>query len=131
MKGFGKEVSDHLFRWTILDGEILHIDAVGNEVKSTIEVLGSLAAGLATVLLEQDCTLVVLIKDCILMIIALCFKKVVSPKDDWHEVVGSNNEFACSRTLGVEFLLGGGADGHSFAKRHTCSYPCVHTYSDE
>ena len=52
MKGFGKEVSDHLFRWIILGGEILHIDAVSDRVKSAIELLGSVAARLASVLLK-------------------------------------------------------------------------------
>ena len=53
MKGFCKEeVSDHLSCWTILDGEILHIDAVGDKVELTIEMLGSLAVCLVTVPLE-------------------------------------------------------------------------------
>ena len=58
------------------------------------------------------------------MTIAFCFEKVVSLKNDWHEVAGSN-EFDFCRTLGVDSLLGGGADGHSFAKRHAAT--CVST----
>ena len=44
LEGFGKEVSDHLFRWTIFNGEILHIDAIGDKIEATFEMLGSLAA---------------------------------------------------------------------------------------
>ena len=45
LKGFGKEVSDHLFRWSILDGDILHtIDAVGDKIKLAVEMRDSLAA---------------------------------------------------------------------------------------
>ena len=44
MKGFREEISDHLFCRTILDRKIVVVDAVGDEVESAIEMLGSLAA---------------------------------------------------------------------------------------
>ena len=42
--GFGDKTSDHLLRWTILDQRIFHINAIGDEVKSEMDVFGSLAA---------------------------------------------------------------------------------------
>ena len=69
--------------------------------------------------------MVVLIENGILMTIALCFEKVIGPKDKQHEVVGSN-EFGFSRAAGVELLLGGDADGHSFSKRHATTRVATH-----
>jgi hypothetical protein len=60
------------------------------------------------------------------MTIALCFEKIVSPKNDGHEVIGSN-KFSFSRTSGaVELLFSGRADRHGFTKRHPST--CVTTH---
>ena len=44
LQGFGEEISDHLFSRTIVDREFIGIDAVGDEVETTVEMFGSLAA---------------------------------------------------------------------------------------
>ena len=69
--------------------------------------------------------MVVLIEDDVLMTIASCSEKVVGPKNNRHEVVCSN-EFGFSRAAGLELLLGGSADGHSFSKQHATT--CVATH---
>ena len=79
LQGFSKEVSNHLFRWTMFDGQVLHVDAVSDEIESAVEMLGSLTAGLATIVLKKNRTLVVLTENGILMTTASCFEKAVSP----------------------------------------------------
>jgi hypothetical protein len=62
LQRLGVKISDHLFgRTAILDREFIRIDTVGDEVEATVEMFGSLAAGLATILFEEDSTLVVLV----------------------------------------------------------------------
>ena len=46
LKGFSEEISDHLFCGTILDRKIVVVDAVGDEVESAIEMLGSVVCRL-------------------------------------------------------------------------------------
>ena len=61
MQRLGVKISDHLFSRTILDREFMRIDAVGDEIEAAVEMFGSFAAGLATILFEENCTLVVLV----------------------------------------------------------------------
>jgi hypothetical protein len=96
LQRLGIEITGHLFGRTILDRELVRIDTVRDEVDATIEMFGSFAAGLATILFEEDSTLVVLIENSILMTIALCFEKIIGPENDWHKVIGGN-EFSQSR----------------------------------
>jgi hypothetical protein len=45
LQGFCKEsVANHLFRWTVFDGEFVAVDAIRDEIELTIEMFGSLAA---------------------------------------------------------------------------------------
>ena len=44
LQGLGVEITNHLFCGTILNREFVVIDSVGDKVKSTIEMLSSLAA---------------------------------------------------------------------------------------
>jgi hypothetical protein len=64
-------ISRHRFRRTIIDREFLGADAIGDEIESTVETFGSFAARLATILFEEDCALVVLTHNCVLMTIPL------------------------------------------------------------
>ena len=66
------------------------VDTVGDEIESTIEMFCSLSAGFATILLEENCALVVLIQNRVLMTIALRFEEIISPENDWHKIVCSN-----------------------------------------
>ena len=125
MQRLGVKISDHLFGRTILDREFIGIDAVGDEIEAAVEMFGSLAAGLATILFEEDSTLVVLVENSILMTIALCFEKIVGPKNDWHKVVGGN-EFSLGRASGVDLLFGGRINGHAFTKRHAATRMTTH-----
>ena len=63
MQRLGIEITGHLFGRTILDREFVRIDTVGDEVEATTEMFGSFAAGLATILFEENSTLVVLIQN--------------------------------------------------------------------
>ena len=107
MQRLGVKISNHLFGRTILDREFIRIDAVGDEIEAAVEMFGSLAAGLATILFEENSTLVVLVENSILMTIALCFEKIIGPENDWHKVVGCN-EFSLSRASSVDLLFVGG-----------------------
>jgi hypothetical protein len=44
LQRFGKKVVNHFFRGTAFDRKFIHVDAVGDEIESAIEMLGSLAA---------------------------------------------------------------------------------------
>ena len=88
-------------------------------------MFGSFTAGLATILFEENCTLVVLIQNGILMTITLCFEKVIGPKNDWHKVVGGN-EFSLGRTSSVDLLFSGRIDRHAFTKRHASTGMTTH-----
>ena len=120
MQRLSVEITVHLFGRTVLDREFVGIDTVGDEVEATIEMFGSFTAGLATILFEENCTLVVLIQNGILMTITLCFEKIVGPKNDWHKVVGGN-EFSLGRTSSVDLLFSGRIDRHAFTKRHAAT----------
>ena len=82
MQRLGIEIPHHLCGRTILDREFIRIDMVRDEVEATVEMFGSLTAGLATILFEENSTLVVLVENSILMTIALCFEKIIGPEND-------------------------------------------------
>jgi hypothetical protein len=63
------------------------------------------------------------------MTIALCFKVIIGPKNDWHKVVGGN-EFSLGRASDVDLLFGGRINGHAFTKRHAASHQNDHAYQD-
>jgi hypothetical protein len=109
LQRLGIKSPHHLFSRTILDREFIGIDTVGDEVEATIEMFGSFAAGLVTILFEENSTLVVLIQNGILMTISLYFEEIIGPKNNWHKVVGSN-EFGLGRTSSVNLLFGGRID---------------------
>jgi hypothetical protein len=125
LQGFSEEVADHLFSGTILNREFTGVDAVGDEIETTVEVFSLFAAGPATIHFEENHTLVVLKEYSILMTVTLRFKKVIGPENDWHEIIGSD-EFSSSGTVGIDLLLGGGVDWHTFAKRHTATRVPTH-----
>jgi hypothetical protein len=100
LQGLREEVADHLFGRTILDREFIGIDSVGDEVESAVEMFSSLAAGLATILFEEDCALVILIKDCVLVTIALRFEKIVGPEGGMVK-----STIASTATLSLDQLL--------------------------
>ena len=68
------------------------------------DVLGMLTTGHLTILLQQDCTPVILVQDIINHDIPLCFQKVTRPDDQRHQVVDPY-QFTLSQTASVEFLL--------------------------
>ena len=120
MQRLGIEITSHLFGRTVLNREFMRIDMVGDEIEATIDMFGSFVAGLATILFEENSTLVVLINNGILMTISLCFEEIIGPKNDWHKVVGGN-EFSLGRASSVDLLFGGRIDRHAFTKRHAAT----------
>ena len=88
-------------------------------------MFGSFAAGLLTIIFEENNTLVVLIQNDILMTISLCFEEIIGPKNDGHKVVGGN-EFSLGRASGVDLLFGGRINGHAFTKRHAATRMTTH-----
>ena len=69
--------------------------------------------------------MVVLKKDGILMAVALGLQKVVGPKYDRHEVVGSN-QFSFGRASSVELLFGGSINWHALTKGHAATRVAPH-----
>ena len=67
MQRLGIEITSHLFGRTVLNREFMRIDMVGDEIEATIDMFGSFVAGLATILFEENSTLVVLVQNSILM----------------------------------------------------------------
>jgi hypothetical protein len=52
LQGFSKEVTDHFLSGTVFNRQFVLVDAVSDEVESTIEMFSSLAARLAATLFE-------------------------------------------------------------------------------
>jgi hypothetical protein len=52
LQGFGKEITNHFFGGTVFNRQFVLVDAVSDEVESTIEMFSSLAARLAAILFE-------------------------------------------------------------------------------
>jgi hypothetical protein len=53
LQEFCKEIANHLFQGTILNGEFVVLYAIGDEIESTMNVFGSLAAQLLSILFEE------------------------------------------------------------------------------
>jgi hypothetical protein len=117
LKRFGKEITAHLFHGRIFNGDFFIVHGVSDKVESTVEVFGSLAAWLATILFNENSTLVVLIEYGILVTLSLHFEERVGPENDWHEVICSNQFIFCG-AASVELLFVGGVEGYAFSKRH-------------
>ena len=52
LQRFGEEVTDHFSSRAAFDGEFLLPDTVSNEVETTVEMFGSLAAGQTAIIFE-------------------------------------------------------------------------------
>jgi hypothetical protein len=52
LQGFSKEFTDHFLSGTVFNRQFVLVDAVSDEVESTIEMFSSLAARLAAILFE-------------------------------------------------------------------------------
>jgi hypothetical protein len=53
LERLGKEITDHLFRGTILNGEFFLVDVVSDKIEFTVKVFGLLAARPVTILCVQ------------------------------------------------------------------------------
>jgi hypothetical protein len=104
LQGFGEEISDHLLPGTKLNRELIAVDAIGDERKWNIEMFGSLAAWLATILFEENGALVVFMENGVLMTTSLRFEEVNSLWNDWHEAICSN-QFSFGRAASLIFNL--------------------------
>jgi hypothetical protein len=52
LQGLSKEVTDHFLSGTLFNRQFILVDAVSDEVESTIEMFSSLAARLAAILFK-------------------------------------------------------------------------------
>ena len=89
LQWFTGEVSRHVIGWTILDAQVVLVDAICNEEVSNVEVPGSFGGAGGSVGFEQDGTSVVLVDSCFGSV-TLCFQVIARPECGGHDVVCSN-----------------------------------------
>ena len=82
-----KEVSDHLPCWTILHGNLLCGDAVGDEEVPDVDVPSTFATGCSSMFFKEDGALVVLIDHGVFDAVALCLQEIPGPQNLGHDVI--------------------------------------------
>ena len=82
----------------------MRLDSVRNEEIADVDVAGLLSRRLPTVLQQTNLTLIVLLKDGTLVLVALAFEIHLNP-DNAGQVVAGTNELGLSGTLRVQVLL--------------------------
>ena len=95
MKRFGKKICDHIVGGTILNMKVSIFDSVGDKKIPNIQMFRSLGNGSPSVVLEEDCQLVVLIHNRRMDIIALAFQKIIHPTDMRHQIISCNDFSIC------------------------------------
>ncbi len=98
-----EEIRHHVSGRAMFDVHLTGFDAVGDEKTPHIDVMGSLATGTTTILLQQHGALIVLACSVLLHLAALSLKKVASPQDLCHHVVDTD-DFRFGGTLHVQAL---------------------------
>ena len=86
LKGLGEKVRYHLFGGTILYGNFLSGNAVGNKKIPDVDMASAFPARGLAVFRELDCTLVVLVEDRG-DAVTLCFHEVLGPECLWQNVI--------------------------------------------
>ena len=80
-KRLGSEISDHIPCGAPIHRQLTLLDAVGNKEKANVNMLRALAARSLAILFEKYGTVVVLVKEILLDLIALSFNKIPCPTD--------------------------------------------------
>ena len=104
----------------MLDRQFAVSNAIGDKVKTHVDMLGALAAGLPTVVFEEDGALVVLIQDGITGGKSLMLQEVIGPKKGGHEVVDGDN-LGLGRTARIHFLFCGNTVDCSLSEGETAT----------
>ena len=74
MKRFGGKIRDHIVGGTILNMNVPLFDSVSDLKKSNVQMFIYLGTGIPSIVLENNCRLIVLIHDRRMDIIALAFQ---------------------------------------------------------
>ena len=90
-----------------------------------VNVLRCLGAGSLTILLQQDCALVVLVYYAFVDAIALCLQKVLHPQNCWHRIVNTN-QFGFCGASSVHLVFRQTEDGETMFHRQTSTSVATH-----
>ena len=87
LQWFGQKIGDYFLCWAVFHNEINKVDVVSNKEVAHIEMSCMLGTQQSAILLKEDGTLVVLMEGGFIQIKALGMKKVVCPKQEWHQII--------------------------------------------
>jgi len=90
LKGLGEEIGNHLRSWTVFNSHIALLDLIRNEEIVTVEMLGPFGRGFLSILLKENCTLVVLVMNTLSNRTALCLQEQFDPQNGGSDIIGSN-----------------------------------------
>jgi hypothetical protein len=110
--GFGHEVCNHVSRRAPFHRQLLVLDSIVYKKVSVIDMLCVLAARSFSVPLQEDGTLVVMVDDIFIDLVALGFHEISSPTYCWHQVIHTDEFGFCGASC-VQLLYCGGGDGKS------------------
>ena len=95
MKSLGKKIRDHIVGGTILNMKVTLFDSVGDKKIPNIKMFSSLGTGSPSVVLEENCGLIVLINDRRMDIIDLELQEIIRPTDMRHPIISCNEFSLC------------------------------------
>ena len=117
-------------QYSMFNVQFISLESVSDGVISDGNVLCPFTAGLLTVFLDKNCTLVVLIENCVFGIVSLTIQEIILPQNVRHQV-DNRNQFCLCRALCVHLMFDGSADYLSLSQQHgsTCltAHVCMHS----
>jgi len=90
LSGLGHSITNHVPSGALFVCQLLLIDTVSDKVEPDINVLHTLAARGFVILLQNDCTLVVLEDNVLSDEIPLGLRELLGPADAWHAVIDTH-----------------------------------------
>ena len=103
LQRFREVVGEHVFRWTMDDGDVVPLRMIGDEEIADVDVAGTLATRGLAVLFHFNGTFVVLVEDGLSDRVTLCFHKQFNVQCVW-QIVTSTDEFRLRRAFSIDAL---------------------------
>ena len=90
LERLGEEISKHYISGAILNTHLLAANIVGNKKITDVNVLGVLCAGAFAIGFKKDTTLVVLIDNVVVNVVAMGSEKQTRPEDETDGIIDAN-----------------------------------------
>ena len=95
LKRFGKKIHDHIVGGTIFNMKVTLFDSVSDKKIPDIQMFSYLGTGSSSVVLKENCQLIVLLHNCRIDIISLAFQEIICPAEIRHHIISCNEFSLC------------------------------------